>query len=135
MKITTAMLADAAQVQGGKLFVMGGGFDTISARKFPVVHRAITVALIAEVQPDERHRELEIAVNLIDEDGQDIGVAAQGRLRVGAPPTLPPGSPSYVPIVTPFYNVRFPTPMGYAFAVRFEDEELTRITFRIVQGE
>jgi hypothetical protein len=133
MRFTTAMLADAAQVQGGKLFVLGGGFDTISARSLPVVHRALSVALVAEVGPDERHRDLEITITLIDEDGNEMGVEAKGKLRVGAPPNLPPGSSSIVPIVSPFYNIRFPEAKGYAFVVTFEEEELARVRFRVVQ--
>ena len=82
MRLTTAMLADAAQVQGGKLFVLGGGFDTISARTVPVVHRSLTLAMVAEVDPDERHRDLEIAIVLVDEDGQALDVEAKGKLRV-----------------------------------------------------
>ena len=132
MHLTTAMLADAAQVQGGKLFVLGGGFDTITARSLPVVHRSLAVALVAVVAPEQRHRDLEIVISLIDEDGQALGVEAKGKLRVGAPPNLPPGSSSVVPIVTPFYNVRFQEAKGYAFAVSFEEEELARVTFRVV---
>jgi hypothetical protein len=127
------MLADAAQVQGGKLFVLGGGFDTISARTVPVVHRSLTLAMVAEVDPDERHRDLEIAISLIDEDGNPMDVEAKGKLRVGAPPNLPPGSASIVPIVSPFYNIRFPDDKGYAFVVRFEDDELSRVRFRVVK--
>ncbi len=133
MRLTTAMLADAAQVQGGKLFLLGGGFDTISARSVPVVHRSLTLALVAEVEPEERHRDLEIEISLIDEDGQSLDVEAKGKLRVGAPPNLPPGSVSIVPIVSPFYNIRFPEAKGYAFVVKFDDEELARVRFRVVQ--
>jgi hypothetical protein len=126
------MLADAAQVQGGKLFVLGGGFDTISARSLPVVHRTLSVALVAEVEPDERHRDLEIVISLIDEDGNAMGVEAKGKMRVGAPPNLPPGSSSIVPITSPFYNITFPEAKGYAFVVTYEGEELARIRFRVV---
>ena len=133
MRLTTAMLADAAQVQGGKLFVLGGGFDTISARTVPVVHRSLTLAMVAEVDPDERHRDLEIAIVLVDEDGQALDVEAKGKLRVGAPPNLPPGSASIVPIVSPFYNIRFPDAKGYAFVINFEDDELARVRFRVVK--
>jgi hypothetical protein len=132
MHLTSAMLADAAQVQGGKLFVLGGGFDTISARSLPVVHRSLAVALVAVVTPEERHRDLELVIGLVDEDGQGLGVEAKGKLRVGAPPNLPPGSSSVVPIVTPFYNVRFPESKGYAFVVTYDQEELARVTFRVV---
>jgi hypothetical protein len=130
--LTTAMLADSAQVQGGKLFVLGGGFDTISARSLPVVHRSLAVALVAVVSPEERHRDLELHIELIDEDGQSMQVEARGKLRVGAPPNLPPGSSSVVPIVTPFFNIRFPEAKGYAFVVTHDGEELARVTFRVV---
>lgn len=127
------MLADAAQVQGGKLFVLGGGFDTISARTVPVVHRSLSLAMVAEISPEERHRDLEIGIVLVDEDGQPMEVEARGKLRVGAPPNLPPGSTSIVPIVSPFHNIQFPEAKGYAFVVTLEDEELARIQFRVVK--
>jgi hypothetical protein len=133
MRLTTAMLADAAQVHGGKLFVLGGGFDTISARQFPVTHRSLAIALVAEVGPEDRHRDLEIVITLIDEDGHPLGLEAKGKLRVGAPPNLPPGSPSIVPIVSPFYNVQFPEPKGYAFVITFEENELARVRFRVLE--
>ena len=127
------MLADAAQVQGGKLFVLGGGFDTISARTLPIVHRSLALAIVAEVDPDERHRDLEISIRLVDEDGQALEVEAQGKLRVGAPPNLPPGATSIVPIVSPFHNIEFPEAKGYAFVIDFEGDELARVRFRVVR--
>jgi hypothetical protein len=132
MRLTTAMLADAAQVQGGKLFVLGGGFDTISARSLPVVHRNLTLAMVAEIEPDERHRDLEIMIRLVDEDGQSLDIEARGKLRVGAPPNLPPGATSIVPIVSPFHNIQFTDAKGYAFVVSFEGEEIARVRFRVV---
>jgi hypothetical protein len=133
MKITSAMLADAAQVQSGKLFVLGGGFDTISVRKLPATHRSLSLAMVAEVGPDERQQDLELLVHLVDEDGAEVGVTAKGKLRVGAPPNLPPGSPSIVPIVSPFHNVTFPEAKGYAFVISMNGTELTRVKFRVVE--
>lgn len=85
MKLTSAMLADAAQVQSGKLFVLGGGFDTISVRSVPATHRSLSLAMVAEVAPEDRQRDLDLAIKLVDEDGADVGVEAKGRLRVGTP--------------------------------------------------
>ena len=133
MKLTSAMLADAAQVQSGKLFVLGGGFDTISVRKLPATHRSLSLAMVAEVGPDERQQDLELIVQLVDEDGGEVGVTAKGKLRVGAPPNLPPGSPSVVPIVSPFHNVTFPEAKGYAFVISMNGTELTRVKFRVVE--
>ena len=133
MRLTSALLADSAQVQNGKLFILGGGFDTISVRSLPAVHRSLTLAMVAEVDPDERQRDLELEIKLIDEDGAAIGVEAKGRLRVGAPPNLPPGSASVVPIVSPFHNITFAQAKGYAFVVSLEERELARIGFRVVE--
>jgi hypothetical protein len=133
MKLTSAMLADSAQVQSGKLYVLGGGFDTISVRQLPATHRSVSLAMVAEVGPDERQQDLELVVELVDEDGADLGVMAKGKLRVGAPPNLPPGSPSIVPIVSPFHNVTFAEAKGYAFVVSMNGTELARVKFRVVK--
>ncbi len=133
MKLTSAMLADSAQVQSGKLFILGGGFDTISVRSFPATHRNLSLAMIAEVGPEDRERDLELHISLIDEDGQSVGVQAKGTLRVGAPPNLPPGSASIVPIVSPFHNITFPEAKGYVFVVSLDGEELARVGFRVMQ--
>lgn len=132
MKLTSAMLADSAQVQSGKLFVLGGGFDTISVKSVPATHRSLTLAMVAEVGPEERQQDLDLSITLVDEDGAELGVSANGRLRVGSPPNLPPGASSVVPIVSPFHNITFPAAKGYAFIVKLNSEELARVRFRVV---
>ena len=131
MKLTAAFLADAAQVTAGKLYVLGGAFDTVTARTFPAVHRSLAVVLIAEVGPGDRNRDLPIRIELLDEDGGELGIESQGNLRVGAPSALPAGASSIVPLVSAFGNIRFPTPGGYVFRISHEDEELGQIPFRM----
>ncbi len=125
------MLADSAQVSAGKLFVLGGAFDTINARSFPAAVRGLSVVLVAEVEPAERNHDLPIAIRLLDEDGNPLGVESRGMMRVGAPSTLPAGASSLVPLVASFLGVRFPKPGGYVFIVEHEAEELGRIPFRV----
>lgn len=134
MKLTAAFLADAAQVTAGKLYVLGGAFDTITARSFPAVHRSLAVVLVAEVGPGDRNRDLQIRIQLLDEDGVEIGIESQGNLRVGSPSSLPAGASSLVPLVSAFGNVRFPAAGGYVFLIEHDDEELGRIPFRIRQA-
>ena len=131
MRLTSAMLADAAQVTAGKLYVLGGAFDTITARSFPVVYRSLAVVLVAEVGPGDRNRDLPLRISLLDEDGADMGVESVGNLRVGAPSSLPAGAPTVVPLVGAFGNVRFPKPGGYLFLVEHEGTELAHIPFRV----
>ncbi len=135
MKLTAAFLADAAQVTAGKLYVLGGAFDTITARQFPAVHRSLAVVLVAEVGPGDRNRDLPIRIELLNEDGGSLGVESQGNLRVGAPSALPAGASSLVPLVSAFGNLRFPTAGGYVFHISHEEEEIGRIPFRIRQAQ
>lgn len=125
------MLADSAQVSAGKLFVLGGAFDTINARTFPAAVRSLSVVLVAEVFPADRNRDLPIAIRLFDEDGTGLGVESRGMMRVGAPSTLPAGASSLVPLVTSFLGLRFAKPGGYVFIIDHEGEELGRIPFRV----
>lgn len=131
MRLTVAMLADSAQVAGGKLYVLGGAFDTINARAFPALVRSLSVVLVAEVEPSERNRDLAIAIRLVDEDGTSVGVESKGTMRVGAPSSLPAGAASLVPLVGSFLGVRFAHPGGYVFMIEHEGKELGRITFRV----
>jgi hypothetical protein len=131
VRLTVAMLADSAQVAGGKLYALGGAFDTINARVFPALVRSLSVVLVAEVQPADRHRNLSIAIRLLDEDGAALGVESQGIMRVGEPSTLPAGAPSLVPLVASFLGIRFPKAGGYVFVVQHDGQELARISFRV----
>ncbi len=131
MRLTVAMLADSAQVAGGKLFVLGGAFDTVHARAFPALVRSLCVVLVTEVEPAERERDLAIAIHLLDEDGGRLGVESKGVMRVQAASSLPAGASSLVPLVASFVGVRFPKAGGYVFIIEHEGRELGRIPFRV----
>lgn len=135
MRVTSSMLADAAQVQRGKLYVLGGGISTITARRLPAVHPQLSLVLLVEVEPHEWDQQLDLRIQLIDEDGTNMGLDARGSLRVGAARNRKPGEPSLVPMVSNFVNMRFPEAKGYAFAVDHDGTELTRVGFRVNLAE
>ena len=132
MRVTSAMLADSAQVHAGKLFILGGGFDTIRTRSVPAMHKALAVVMVAEVNPGERETPLSIEVTLMDEDMQPLGPRASGTLRVGEAPAHRPGQRSVVPLAIPFFDLRFPSEQGYVFRVSHKEEELARIPFSVL---
>lgn len=131
MRVTAALLADAAQVVGGKLYLMGGAFDTLTARQFPATHRTLSLVIVLEIGPGDRNRDLEVTTTLYDEDGKDLGVKSKGTFRVGAPSTLPAGATSLIPLVTVFGNIQFPEPGGYVFIIEHEGQELSRVPLRV----
>jgi len=131
MRCTAALLADAAQVVGGKLYLLGGAFDVLTAREFPATHRALSLVVIVEVGPGDRNRDLELSTRLFDEDGNPLEVESKATFRVGAPSTLPAGATSLVPLVTVFGNLRFPHAGGYVFIVEHEEQEIARVPLRL----
>lgn len=134
MRVTTAMLADAAQVQRGKLYVLGGGFSTITVRSLPAVHPAMSLVLMVEVGAEEWGQNLDLRISLFDEDGYELGVGAQGRLLVRQSANLRPGESGVVPLVGNFVNLKLPEAKGYAFVVTHDDKELARVRFRVLEA-
>lgn len=97
MKVTM-MLADAAQVADGKLYVLGGGWS-ITRPDLP----ASAIAIKIEVPWDQSNRRHRLELALLDEDGQpirvqDTPVSIAGEFEAGRPPGLAPGTPLDVPL-------------------------------------
>src|SRR5271169_3518449 len=106
MKLTTAMVADAAHVADGKLYVLGGQWDRLGAASFPVQHPAMSLVLVVEVAYNEalEPHTLEVALMI---DGMPQGSKAVGQLTTGHAPGLARGASTYVPMALPFNNVTF----------------------------
>jgi len=98
----TMLLADAAQVSEGKLYILGAGWS-ISRGINPMA-----VAIKIEVPWDEANKPhnwiLELvsednsAVSLSDPQGPPQSIRVEGDLEVGHPPALKPGTPLDVPL-------------------------------------
>ena len=135
MRLAAAFLADSAQVQRGKLYVLGGGFSTITVRKVPAVHRQMSLVLLVEVEPDEWGQDLDLGIRLVDEDGKQLGVDAKGKLRVGEAIQVRPGDSATLPMVSNFVNLAFPEAKGYSFIVTHDESELARVRFRVIEAQ
>ena len=96
------MLADAAQVSDGKLYILGGGWSVTG----PPTPSAI--ALLVEVPWDQTNRRLEWRLELVDCDGYPVmtpdgeggenPIVMGGEFEVGRPPGTPHGSPIGLPL-------------------------------------
>ena len=85
------ILADAAQVQGEKLYLLGGGWAMIWAKEFPAQHQMAVAAgiLVPWLETNAKHN---FRIIVRAEDGTlftDVG----GEFEQGRPPGLPPGLP------------------------------------------
>ena len=85
MAIEWLILADAAEVNGGKLYLLGGGFDRINIASPLPQRRRMALAVSISVpwaSTNERHR---LTLDFTDEDG-NRQANVEGEFEVGRPP-------------------------------------------------
>ena len=97
MKLTM-LLADAAQVAEGKLYILGGGWSMTGPPEVPSA-----IAIKIEVPWDQANRQHHFLLELFDADGQTVkmgndAVRIQGQFETGRPAGLAPGTPLDVPL-------------------------------------
>jgi hypothetical protein len=80
------LLADAAQVSDGKLYVLGGGWSVTTG----MVPSALAIKI--EVGWNEANEEHKLAIRLRDSDGNTVLDLATQTFEVGRPAGLPPGT-------------------------------------------
>ena len=132
MEVDFAFLSDKADIVSGKLYVLGGAFDAISARQVPVRHQQMTLALRFLLSPAELDREHKLEVVLIDSDGKKV-ISVPGQIMVKRPNE---GSLGYrISFLTTlnFFNVQFEKFGDYSFEVLLNGTSAKSIPLKLVQ--
>ena len=122
--------ADSAQAVGGKLYILGGGFNHLAVPDFPAAH-AFDVAIIVDVPWDHTNRPYEVAIELVDADGQSLGYRAEATLETGRPAGARPGTSFALPLAIPV-NVEFPVPGRYVIRGEVNGQEVRRAVLDVV---
>ncbi len=127
-----AFVADAVQAVGGKLYVIGGGWDTLYVRGFPARHPTMGIGIRIRV-PWSNIEEFRLSVDLVDEDGTSLfrGRTLAQTIKINRPSSMPAGSDMGIVRAFTFNNLAFPKEGGYAFRILVDDEEVSRLRFRI----
>lgn len=127
------MLADAADAFNGKLYVHGGGWDSLIVRQFPAAHPTLALVLLLCADASEAPGMGEFRVQLVDEDGTDLGVGAAAALGISHGPLYKPGRRSLIPFTIPFSGIRFEKPGTYEFRLFWNGKPLTpSVTFSVL---
>ncbi len=90
MDIEYALIADFAEIANGKLYLMGGGWDSFYLAETPAVIR-MAIAVGVRFGWEETNRPAPILITIEDDDGKQL-VKIDGTMNVGRPPHLAPGS-------------------------------------------
>lgn len=132
MELTAALLADAARIENGKLYIYGGGWDTITVASFPTMHPTMSLAWILRIEYDEALSDIPIMVELIDEDGSPLGPRLEGVINTGHAPRQQRGTPSFIPQTFTLNLLQFEKPGTYSFRIRSGETELGAVPFRLI---
>jgi hypothetical protein len=114
MDIDYALIADYAEIVGGKLYLMGGGWDTTYTAETPVVVK-VAIAVGVRVPWNETGQAIPVRMTVEDDDGE-VFVSMDGGVSVGRPEGLAPGSAQLTQVAA---NVAFNAPRfgGYRVLV------------------
>lgn len=98
----TALLCDAAQVVGGKLFILGGGWDRILNPSQPT---SMALALVIHVPWNRANERHQVTAALVTEDSGPVRpqpaadpIRVEGQFEIGRPVGTRPGSSLSVPL-------------------------------------
>jgi hypothetical protein len=134
-RLDFALLADAVQAVGGKLYVIGGGWDTLFVSRFPARHPSMGIGMRLRVPWSFHGDRFTVSVDLVDEDG--VSVFGEKRLSqtmgVRRPPHLPSGSDVSIVRAFTFNSLPLTRPGGYAFPILVDDNEVSRLRFWVRQ--
>ena len=90
MDIEWLIIADAAQVVGGKLYMLGGGYDRVTLPKQPPAPHNMAVAVAFRVSWNETNTKHNFDLDILDGDGNKI-LGSSGQFEVGRAPGILPG--------------------------------------------
>lgn len=128
-----ALLADAVQVVQGKLYVLGGGWDTLFVGSFPARYPALGVGLRLRIPWSWTDQVVVLGIDLEDADGTRVlptPPLTQG-VKVGRPSGAAEGDDIGVARSFTFNNLTFPAEGPYSFVISLNGEPASRLRFAV----
>ncbi len=132
MEIEWLILADAAQVVGGKLYLLGGGWNRYTVNTgFPTPH-SMAIAMAMKVPWNETNERRAFEIEVATDDGKTVGKAG-GQFEVGRPAGIPPGSDQRAQMAVTM-NWQINKEGTYVIIARVEGTEERQFPFFVVPG-
>ena len=114
MKIDYAILADAAQAVGGKIFILGGGWNIFRSVNYPTPVQ-LAVAIGIGFEPNEIGVAYPVKIAIADEAGVPVVPEMSGQIETGQlTPEFPRGLAVKLPVA---WNVNFAVPRAGRYAI------------------
>jgi hypothetical protein len=132
MDVEWLILSDAAQISGGKLFLLGGGWDVLTVTSDFPVSRRIGLAVSFLVPWNETNEKHPFEVMIQTDDGEEVA-KINGQIEQGRPPGIPSGSSQRAQVAADL-GLQFKTPGVYSIATMVDGREAKRTQFRVVSS-
>ena len=132
MEVDFAFLSDSAELVEGKIYVLGGGIDTLWAPQVPSVY-TLTCVLKLTFDVAEIGRKHKLEIHIIDEDGKSIANVGADLEIPGKSPDLPKGWRQSFATVLKFQNLKLPKFGTYSFNIVVNNTSLKSIPLRLTQ--
>ncbi len=131
--VDVALLADSVQAVRGKLFVLGGGWDTLWVRRLPARHPSLAIGLRLRVPVSWKSENITLSVELQDQDGKPmLPRPLSHEIKL---PSNPPQSPSTTDFGLirsfTFNNLQFDREGAYSFVISVDGEPVSRLRFTV----
>jgi hypothetical protein len=132
--VDVAILADAIQAVRGKLFILGGGWDTLWVREFPARHPSLAIGLRLRVPMSWNSESLRLSVELQDEDGKPLLTGPLSQV-IKLPAARTHSSAADFGLIRSFTfnNLQFTQEGAYSFVINVDDEPVSRLRFSVRQ--
>ena len=134
------MLAEYAQIHGGKLFVIGGGlFAVFAIGSNPVQQLAVCGTITLPF--GELNREHTIAIELVNADGKPVTVTTpmgnqpfkiEGKLNAALPPLLSRGTSLPMPFAVLFSLPIQPGQFHFRTVIDGDERSLLKLLFTVL---
>jgi Family of unknown function (DUF6941) len=131
--VDVALLADAVQAVRGKLFILGGGWDTLWVQRFPARHPSLAIGLRLRVPVSWASDSLKLSVELQDADGRALLPQPLSH-DIAMPPgnQHPPNASDFGLIRSfTFNNLMFESEGSYSFVISVDDDPVSRLRFTV----
>ena len=133
MHLAYAFLAHSADFSSdGKLYVIGGDFDTIRSKSFPAMHPFMVVVVKLVASPADFGQEHKLVVRLVAPDGAQL-------VEATIPVQLPANPPEYrepkVGLLANLLGATFAAAGDHAVVVELDGNEMCRLPLHVVQAD
>lgn len=132
MQVEWLILADYVEIIGGKLYLMGGGWDVLTVNTAFPLARPVGLAAAFSVAWNETNQLHRVEIEFQTDDGQSVGnVGAQ--FEVGRPAGVKAGQDQRFQLAA---NVplNLSAPGTYVIVARIEGQEQRRVPFNVITG-